>query len=401
MAKSNFMWSGAKLFATAQRCIRCGSVYAPNDPTLVCNSCGSPLDIEYNLDKIRERTRESLNDRTRSLWRFREFLPITKTESIVSLQEGMTPVNAAARYGETIGVKQLFLKLDYLNPTGSFKDRGNSVNVSRLRELNVTSVIEDSSGNAGSSLAAYCANAAIHCTLYVPEYTVQEKLVQAQIYGAEIVRIPGSRTDVARAAEKAWKTSGKYYASHNLSPFFFEGMKTVAYEIASDLSWNVPDHVVFPVGGGGLMAGTWKGFKELVALGWVSKLPKFHCVQSDACMPIVEAYDKKLEAITPFAEKETIAGGIRISNPARGSQVLQAVRASHGVALSVSDGTILRQQRLLARTEGIFAEPTSCAALAGLEKLREMGEVGSDETVVVPLTGFGLKDTKSAAIEVH
>ena len=390
------------MFAINQRCIRCGCSFALNDSTLVCKSCGSPLDIQYNLDAIRDRvSRESLASGVRSLWRFREFLPVAKDESIVSLQEGMTPLKEASRYGHSIGLKELVLKLDYLNPTGSFKDRGNTVNVSRLKELNIDSVIEDSSGNAGSSLAAYCANGGIHLTLYVPEYTVPEKLIQAQIYGAEIVRVPGSRTDVAKAAESAWRSSGKYYASHNLSPFFFEGLKTVAYEIASDLHWDVPDHIVFPVGGGGLMGGTWKGFEELVALGWVHKLPKLHCVQSEACMPIVEAYEKHLDSITPAIEKETIAGGIRISNPARGPQVLQALRNSHGTALSVSDQSILKHQKLLARTEGIFAEPTSCAPLAGLERLREIGVISDHDSVVVPLTGFGLKDTKSASIEVQ
>jgi threonine synthase len=360
------------------------------------------LDIQYELDKIQNRiSKESLKDRIHSLWRYRELLPLAKDESIVSLQEGMTPLKRASRYGLSIGLTELVLKLDYLNPTGSFKDRGNTVNVSRLRELNINSVIEDSSGNAGSSLAAYCASGGIHCTLYVPEYTVHEKLIQAQIYGAEIVKIAGSRTDVAKAAENVWRNSGKYYASHNLSPFFFDGMKTVAYEIAEELHWQTPDHIVFPVGGGALMGGTWKGLRELISLGWVERLPRLHCVQSEACMPIVEAFEKHIESIRPAIEKETIAGGIRISNPARGSQILQALKHTDGMAVSVSDDSILKHQKLLARMEGIFVEPTSCAALAGLETLREIGVISNHESVIVPLTGFGLKDAKSAAIEAH
>lgn len=235
----------------------------------------------------------------------------------------------------------------------------------------------------------------VHSTY--PHILHREKLVQAQMYGAEIVKIAGSRTEVAMFAEKVWRASGKYYASHNLSPFFFDGLRTLAYEIAEQLDWHVPDHIVFPVGGGGLIGGTWKGFEELVRLGWIERVPSLHCVQSEACMPIVEAYRSGSETIRPAIERKTIAAGIRISNPARGSQVLQALKRTHGVAVAVSDASILKHQRFLARMEGIFVEPTSSAALAGLERLREDGVISNDERVVVPLTGFGLKDTESAA----
>ena len=294
-------------------------------------------------------------------------------------------------------LSNLSTKLDYLNPTGSFKDRGNTVNVSKLKEMNITEVLEDSSGNAGASLAAYCAAAGIHCTLYVPASAPSEKLLQARLYGAEIKPITGSRTDVAKAAEDAWRTTGLYYASHNLSAFFLDGMKTFAYEIAEDLEWQVPDHVVFPLGGGALFAGAWKGFEELLQIGWIDRLPKFHCVQSEACMPIVEAFRRGAAHVAPVQEGETIAGGIRIANPARGKQVLGVLRRSQGQAVAVSDQEILRHLRDLARNEGIFAEPTSCAALAGLQKLVDVGAVGVGESIVVPLTGFGLKDGKNAA----
>jgi threonine synthase len=257
--------------------------------------------------------------------------------------------------------------------------------------------MDDSSGNAGSSLAAYCASAGIECTLYVPASISAEKLIQAEIYGAKVEKIAGLRTDVASAAHKRWKESGPYYASHNLSPFFFEGMKTVAYEVAETMVWEVPDHIVFPVGGGALLAGAWKGFNELIQLNWIRHVPRLHCIQSEACMPIVEAYRKGMRKVEPVKEQETIAGGIRIANPARGRQVLKALQLTEGKATSVSDAQILRHQRLLAVREGIFAEPTSCAALAGLEKLREAGVIGGHESVIVPLTGFGLKDTKNAS----
>jgi threonine synthase len=234
--------------------------------------------------------------------------------------------------------------------------------------------------------------------LYVPAAAPSEKLLQAKLYGANIKPIAGSRTDVAKAAENASRTTGTYYASHSLNPFFLEGMKTFAFEIAEDLDWKVPNHLVFPVGGGTLLLGAWKGFEELLHLGWIEHLPKFHCVQSEACMPIVEAFRKGAMNITPSLEGETIAGGIRIANPARGHQVLQVLRKSNGQAVGVSDQAIRRHQKDLAQNEGLFAEPTSCAALAGLEKLLNTGAIERNESTVVAITGFGLKDTKNAAI---
>jgi len=315
----------------------------------------------------------------------------------VSLGEGFTPLKKTSNHGNALGITDLTLKLDFMNPTGSFKDRGTTVSVSKLREFGVTSAMDDSSGNAGVSLAAYCASAGIECTLYVPASIPAEKLIQAQMHGAKIERIAGSRTDVARAAETRSKSPGPCYASHNLSPFFFEGMKTFAYETAETSNWEVPDHLIFPVGGGTLIAGAWKGFEELMQLGWIDSLPKLHCVQSEACMPIVEAYRRGSVIVEPVLEGETIAGGIRIANPARGRQVVRTLRDSGGAAVAVSDNAILKHQRLLAMKEGIFAEPTSCAALAGLDVLIDDGTIHRGESVLVPMTGFGLKDTKNAA----
>src|SRR5208337_1937153 len=181
------------------------------------------------------------------------------------------------------------------------------------------------------------------------------------------------------------------------NPFFIEGLKTVAFEIAEDMCWRVPEHVVFPVGGGTLLVGAYRGFEELVKLGWIERSPRLHCVQSEACMPIVEAFRARAKTVTPCTEGNTVAGGIRITNPARGRQVLDSLNKTEGYAVEVSDEAILQHQSLLAKSDGIFAEPTSCAALAGLERLRQMNIIKEDEHVVVELTGFGLKDTKTAA----
>jgi threonine synthase len=390
------------MFVTRLMCTACRAHYAPTSNVLTCLKCGGIVDIEYDLSKVQlTLTKESLKPGIRSIWRYVELLPLKRYDCIVSLGEGVTPLKKAPNYGNAVGITDLTLKLDYMNPTGSFKDRGTTVTVSKLRERGITSAMDDSSGNAGVSLAAYCASAGIECTLYVPASIPAEKLIQARIHGARIERVPGSRTDVARAAETRSKSSGPYYASHNLSPFFFEGMKTLAYETVEMSNWEVPDHLIFPVGGGTLIAGAWKGFQELTQLGWIRSVPRLHCVQSEACMPVVAAYKKGSTHIEPVLEGETIAGGIRISNPARGGQVMQTLRNSRGVAVAVSDDGILKHQRLLAMKEGIFAEPTSCAALAGLEKLLNDGTIHHDESALIPLTGFGLKDTRNAARSIE
>jgi threonine synthase len=323
---------------------------------------------------------------------------VSLEDDIVSLGEGLTPLVKAERYGKSIGLKKLGLKLEFLNPTGSFKDRGTTVNVSMMKELGISSVLDDSSGNAGSSLAAYSAAAGIQCTLYVPQAASKEKLIQAEMYGAKVVRVEGSRSTVTRRAEEAWKSGEAFYASHALSPYFIEGTKTIAFEIAEALvGEGAPDHMVFPVGGGSLLLGAWKGFSELKRLGSLNEVPKLHCIQSESCDPIVMAFKAGAKETSPVEEKDTVAAGIKISNPARGRQVLDAVRRSGGSAESVSDHEILNQQRNASRMAGVFAEPTSCAALAGLVRLLETGVIGADETVVVPLTGSGLKDTASAA----
>jgi len=386
------------MLAKNLKCTACATTYSLDERSVVCSSCGNVLDIEYDLSHIQGKPGdEILTNRTRSLWRYRQLLPISEERQIISMGEGLTPLRKASRYGGSIGLSDLALKLDYLNPTGSFKDRGTSVSISKIKQLEITAVLDDSSGNAGASLAAYCAAAGIACTLYVPAAAPSEKLIQAEMYGEKITKVAGSRTEVAKAAEDAWKLSGVYYASHNLSPFFFDGMKTLAYEVAEDMNWRVPDHVVFPVGGGALMAGAYKGFQDLKKLGWTDRLPRVHCVQSEDCMPIVEAFRKGSRHIEVATEGETIAGGIRISNPGRGDQVLEAIRSTKAAAVSVTDDAILRIQTLLARTEGIFVEPTSCAALAGVTKLLETNVISPQDSVVVPLTGFGLKDMQNAA----
>lgn len=382
-------------------CVRCGSSFEAQEEIWACKDCGSLLDVKYNYEEIQKRfEKDDLLKRMSCLWRYKELLPIKQIGNICSLGEGWTYVQKSSNYGDMLGLEKLFLKLEYLNPTGSFKDRGSTVLVSKAKELGVRSMIDDSSGNAGSSLAAYCAKGGIEACIYVPASAPAEKVTQVKIYGAKLVRIDGTMEDLAKAAQDACRIEGKYYGSHRINPYFLEGTKTFAYEVAEQMGWVVPDHVVFPVGGGSLIVGSWKGFCELQKLGWIEKSPKLHCVQAEACMPIVHAYLRGSDYIQEVEESETVAGGVRIRRPARGEQVLDAVRETGGAALAVSDKELLHHQKALARREGIFAEPTSCVALAGLAELCKNKEIDHDETVVVPITGFGLKDVETAKKQV-
>lgn len=392
------------MYVAGLECTQCGKMWTSFDAqerNLTCKNCGSLLDVKYNYARAsRSLNKENLAKRDHSIWRYRELLPIRRAENIISLGEGWTPIQRSGDYGRRFGFEHLYLKLDYLNPTGSFKDRGSTVLVSKARELGVESIIDDSSGNAGSSIAAYCAKAGILCSIYVPASAPPEKTLQVEMYGARIVRINGTREEVVKAAKEACKIGGEYYAWHGANPYFLEGNKTFAYEVAEQMNWEVPDHIIFPVGGGSLLLGAWKGFGELLKLDLVDRIPRLHCVQSQACMPIVHAHRSGLNHVDKVREGKTVAGGVRIGRPVRGAQVLEAIRASGGTALAVSDEEVLYHHRVLAGKEGLFAEPTSCVALAGLSRLCESKEIGCNEVVVVPITGFGLKDTETASKQV-
>ncbi|MDA4123317.1 MAG: pyridoxal-phosphate dependent enzyme, partial [Thaumarchaeota archaeon] len=271
-------------------CLECGARYALRDDVILCSRCGGLLEVVHEPGDARAWEEALLrNAYVKSLWRYRDFLPIAGESSIVSLGEGGTPLVSAEGYGLSLGIRRLHLKLEFLNPTGSFKDRGTTINISHAKEMGVRSVMDDSSGNAGSSLAAYAAAAQMDCRLYTPATASREKLTQAEMYGARVVKVEGPRAEVSRRAEEAWRAGEAHYASHALSPFFIEGTKTIAFEIAESRD-GLPDHMVFPVGGGSLLLGAWKGFSELKSLGVLTSIPRLHGIQSEACDPVVRAF---------------------------------------------------------------------------------------------------------------
>jgi threonine synthase len=307
----------------------------------------------------------------------------------VYLGEGMTPlVSAAWDYGA--GKAEILCKMDTLNPSGSYKDRGAAVAISRLRELGLSSLVEDSSGNAGAAMAAYAAAAGIACGIFVPASASEGKCVQIAAYGASLRRIPGPREAAAAAAEEAAKSD--YYASHNWNPYFPEGIKTYAFEVFEQLGGQAPDNLIGPAGQGSLISGAWKAFSEIAAAGKAVKIPRIFGIQSEHCAPLHRAWRDGDATTRPFEKKPTIAEGIASAFPVRPSAVLDMVRSSKGAFAAVKEEEIWAAFEKLALA-GIYVEPTSATALAGLGRLWEEGVIRPGECTVVLLSGTGLKAT--------
>ena len=358
-------------------CTACGRNHEPDMRNLGCEECGSPLDVAY-----REAGRYTIE------WHGRRMpVPLHSSVLAVTMGEGHTPVVPLPAVGREIGLSSVFGKFEFMNPTGSFKDRGTAMMLSVAVEHSVTEVVEDSSGNAGASVSAYAARSDISAHVFAPSTAPDAKLGQIRIYEAQTHTVPGPREASTRAAVDFMRQRGLVYASHNLSPYFAEGMKSFAYEVEAQLS-GTPDHIVIPVGNGSLVLGTWKGYSEIKAQSPGVLTPRLHAVQARAVMPIASAFS----GVDWEPGGSTVAGGISVGGPPRKSQVLEALRETGGQALAVDEASIVRWQRLLASSEGVFCEPTSAAAFAGLETLVHDGHIGPDEVVVVPITGSGLKD---------
>ena len=324
------------------------------------------------------------------LWRYAKALPVEQ-RFVVSLGEGFTPLLPAQRLG---GNMNLMLKLDHVNPSGSFKDRGSTISISKAKELGKREVAIDSTGNAAASLSAYAAKSNMKCFVFIPSYTEAEKVVQISSSGAIVVSVKGTRQDVHDLIEEAYRKFGWYYCGFMVSPYAIEGTKTIAYEICEQLHWSPPDWVIFPVGTGSGIVGCYKGLKELVRIGWITKMPKLVCIQPKTCAPIAQAFLDGKSEIVPVQRPETVAEGLAVGNPPKGGLVLEAIRKSGGLAQTVGDDEILQASRELIVREGQFVEVSAAASVAGAMKLLDEGIIDRKERVVCELTGTGLKSVK-------
>jgi threonine synthase len=360
-------------------CTDCGKKFQANEPVWRC-SCNGLVDV---VAKAKISTKQ-LKRRPPNIWRYREVIPINDDKYIVSFNEGFTPLVKII-----LNKRPVFFKMDFLFPTGSFKDRGASVLVSKMKELEIEEALIDSSGNAGSAVAAYCGRAGIKCTVLVPETTSEEKLFQIKNYGAKLFVVQGNRDETARVALNLAKKI--YYASHYYNPFFFHGTKTFAYEIIEQLDWQVPDTVILPVGNGTLLLGAYIGFSELYNQKLIKRLPKLIGVQSNHCAPLSEMLKKKITTIPKLVIRPTIAEGIAVGKPPRAKQIVSAIKKTRGTIITVSDAEIKKALSEMSLS-GIYIEPTSAAAVAGVK--RYLKTANKKEIIVSTFTGTGLKSHK-------
>jgi threonine synthase len=370
-------------------CVACGHQHGLPELAWRCAACGGVLDLAGFTPVIP--LASVLASRPATLWRYAGALPVAEPADI-SLGEGMTPLVAAP------GLPGVLLKIDYLMPTGSFKDRGAVVLTALARQLAVRRMIADSSGNAGTAIAAYAARAQIPCAVYVPAATSSGKVAQLRAYGATVHQIPGSREDTAAAAQQAVGEPGTFYASHVYHPFFLHGTKTYVLELWEQLGGRLPAVLVLPAGNGTLVLGAYLACRELLTQGLISQLPRIAAVQAAACAPLASAFKRGLAAPDAADGKETIAEGIAIACPARGAQILAAIRDTGGTIVTVSDDQVHAAHAALAHA-GLYVEPTAAVCWAALRAgLIDTGPVPGDRPrAVAPLCGSGLKSKPPTA----
>ena len=374
-------------------CIGCGATFPLTENIYSCLKCGDLLQIEVPINKLKDKVDfKDLRRLPLSVWRYAPLLPITDHSKIITLHEGGTGLHRCRRLGAFLGLEHLYVKNEGENPTGSFKDRGMTVGITRALEVGARSVICASTGNTAASLAAYSAKAGLETIVLIPAGKIAYgKLAQAIVYGARIVQIKGNFDEALKIVFEICSRNSEVYLLNSINPFRIEGQKTLAYEVCDQLN-RQPDYFVIPVGNAGNISAAWKGFTEYYNLGQIEAKPKMVGVQAEGAAPIAEAVAKKRLTIERVKSPETIATAIRIGMPVSWKKALRAIYESEGTALTVSDKEILDAQSLLARLEGLFVEPASAASIAALKKLKEEDYLSREDVVVCVATGHGLKD---------
>jgi threonine synthase len=377
-------------FAQEIVCARCHKRFGLSELLNLC-SCGSPLLVRYAIEKTTF-GKSSLQDRVASLWRYRELLPLQADANLVSLGEGYTPLLHAKKLGAELGLRQLWIKDEGQNPTGSFKDRGLSLAISRAKELGVKKAAIPSAGNAGGSFAAYAARAGIEAHVFMPRDTPLANQIEVEQYGAKLTLVDGLINDCGRIIAENKTTEGWFDVSTLKEPYRLEGKKTMGYEIAEQLNWHLPDVIIYPTGGGTGLIGMWKAFAELEQLDWIgSARPRMVSVQASGCAPIVKAFDENKTQAEPWRNAQTIASGLRVPQAVGDFLMLQAIRESGGTAVSISDDDMLAEIPRVGKAEGIFFCPEGAACVAALRRLVENRWIKSDDEVVIFNTASGLK----------
>jgi threonine synthase len=374
-------------------CSFCHREYEARRVHNVCTECGKPLLVRYDLKRIAKfLTRQTLYARRSDLWRYREVLPVRREDNIVSLGEGWTPLHHAKHLGAALGMTELYVKDESLNPTQTFKARGMSVAVSMAKELGLKKLAAPSAGNAAGALAAYCAHGGLEAYLFMPRDTPRANVIECEVTGAHVTLVDGLITDCGAEVARRKEDEGWFDVSTLKEPYRVEGKKTLGYELAEQSAWVLPDVIVYPTGGGTGLIGMWKAFDEMQELGWISeKRPRMVSVQAAGCAPIVRAFEKGERFAEEVADAATIASGLRVPKAIGDFLILDAIRESEGAAITVTDEELIAGAREIARREGIFAAPEGGACLPALRKLIERGKVKANERVVLFNTGSGIK----------
>jgi len=375
------------------KCRECQKEY---DSTFkyICDDCFGPLDVHYEFPDI---TKESFNGREQTYWRYFELLPITDKSNIVSINAGMTPLVKAEKLGKELGLNNLYIKNDSVNPTFSFKDRPAGVAISKAKEFALKSVGCASTGNLASATAAHAAKAGFPCYIFAPSDIEHAKIAQALSYGAEYISVDGTYDDANRIAAQIGDSKGVGVVNINMRSYYVEGSKTLAYEVAEQLGWKVPDQLVVPTGSGAMLNAICKGFEELETVSLINQVSNMHmnCAQPRGCAPIVNAFKNNVSDVTPVENPDTVAKSLAIGDPGDGRYVLKRLKQYNGIAEECNNKEILDAILLLARTEGIFTEPAGGVSVSVVKKMVDDGKIDKDETVVCYVTGNGLKATES------
>ena len=375
------------------QCRECKKEY---DPTFkyICDECFGPLDVHYDFPSI---TKDVFASREQTYWRYFELLPIIDKSNIVSINAGMTPLVRAEKLGKKIGLNNLYIKNDSVNPTFSFKDRPAGVAISKAKEFGLSSVGCASTGNLASATAAHAAKADFPCYIFAPSDIEHAKIAQALSYGANYIAVDGTYDDANRIAAQIGDSKGIGIVNINMRSYYVEGSKTLAYEVAEQLDWKVPDQLIVPTGSGAMLNAICKGFEELETVSLIDKVSKMHmnCAQPHGCAPIVNAFKNNSDDVIPVENPDTVAKSLAIGDPGDGRYVLKRLKQYNGIAQESNNKETLDAILLLARTEGIFTEPAGGVSVAVLKKMVEDGQIDKDETTVCYVTGNGLKATES------
>jgi threonine synthase len=373
---------------------QCGAgPFDPRERHFLCPSCALPLLARYDLSAARAWKRESLAGRVPTMWRYRELMPLLPGDEPVTLGEGFTPLLHARRLGATLGLDRLYIKDESLNPTNSFKARGQSAAITRAKALGAHTITLPTAGNAGNAAAAYSAAAGLACQVFIPKDAKKPFVDECRLYGATVTLVDGLITDAGQIAAETGKPLGWYDVSTLKEPYRVEGKKTMGYELAEQFEWRLPDWIIYPTGGGTGLVGMWKAFEELEAIGWIPKgrRPKMVSVQASGCAPIVRAFEQGTPKAAPWENAHTAADGLRVPRAIGDFLILQAVRGSGGTAVAVSDREMIADMIVIGSDEGVSAAPEGGAALSAIRRLVDEKRIRPDESVVLFNTGGALK----------